>query len=108
MDIIQIKEILSEIYREKVGLPLREGSPIMDKLINPLSYLLAPFQDDIDTLSNTIEFANADLATAKLYASNFFVDIGNGNKSGGNIYVDRKSTRLNSSHIPLSRMPSSA
>ena len=28
---------------------------------------------------------------------------------GGNDYVvDRKSTRLNSSHIPLSRMPSSA
>ena len=25
-----------------------------------------------------------------------------------NGYVDRKSTRLNSSHIPLSRMPSSA
>ena len=27
---------------------------------------------------------------------------------GFNIYQDRKSTRLNSSHIPLSRMPSSA
>ena len=25
-----------------------------------------------------------------------------------NLHVDRKSTRLNSSHIPLSRMPSSA
>ena len=25
-----------------------------------------------------------------------------------NIFLDRKSTRLNSSHIPLSRMPSSA
>ena len=24
------------------------------------------------------------------------------------VYIDRKSTRLNSSHIPLSRMPSSA
>ena len=31
-------------------------------------------------------------------------------KEGKNLYVttDRKSTRLNSSHIPLSRMPSSA
>ena len=28
--------------------------------------------------------------------------------SGRNATVDRKSTRLNSSHIPLSRMPSSA
>ena len=28
--------------------------------------------------------------------------------SAGIILVDRKSTRLNSSHIPLSRMPSSA
>ena len=26
----------------------------------------------------------------------------------GSIWIDRKSTRLNSSHIPLSRMPSSA
>ena len=25
-----------------------------------------------------------------------------------NVFIDRKSTRLNSSHIPLSRMPSSA
>ena len=29
-------------------------------------------------------------------------------KDGKLIYEDRKSTRLNSSHIPLSRMPSSA
>ena len=29
-------------------------------------------------------------------------------KQGTYRYVDRKSTRLNSSHIPLSRMPSSA
>ena len=28
--------------------------------------------------------------------------------AGGDIREDRKSTRLNSSHIPLSRMPSSA
>mgnify|MGYP003345173460 CR=1 FL=1 len=28
--------------------------------------------------------------------------------TSGNITVDRKSTRMNSSHIPLSRMPSSA
>ena len=27
---------------------------------------------------------------------------------GGSLKLDRKSTRLNSSHIPLSRMPSSA
>ncbi len=27
---------------------------------------------------------------------------------GFKVYLDRKSTRLNSSHIPLSRMPSSA
>ena len=27
---------------------------------------------------------------------------------GAYVYLDRKSTRLNSSHIPLSRMPSSA
>ena len=31
-----------------------------------------------------------------------------GNSFGGAISLDRKSTRLNSSHIPLSRMPSSA
>ena len=87
MDITDIKKILSEIYREKVGLPLREGSPIMDKLINPLSYLLSPFYDDVNALSNTIAFADADITTAKLYASNFFVDIGNGSKSGGDIYI---------------------
>ena len=29
-------------------------------------------------------------------------------KPGGGNVIDRKSTRLNSSHIPLSRMPSSA
>ena len=28
--------------------------------------------------------------------------------SDGSVWIDRKSTRLNSSHIPLSRMPSSA
>ena len=31
-----------------------------------------------------------------------------GHHSGNSFPVDRKSTRLNSSHIPLSRMPSSA
>ena len=31
-----------------------------------------------------------------------------GNNHTATIYGDRKSTRLNSSHIPLSRMPSSA
>ena len=31
-----------------------------------------------------------------------------GRLSDAKSYVDRKSTRLNSSHIPLSRMPSSA
>ena len=31
-----------------------------------------------------------------------------GMRSRGNVFQDRKSTRLNSSHIPLSRMPSSA
>ena len=30
------------------------------------------------------------------------------NNSGDTLTLDRKSTRLNSSHIPLSRMPSSA
>ena len=29
-------------------------------------------------------------------------------KAGVEVAIDRKSTRLNSSHIPLSRMPSSA
>ena len=29
-------------------------------------------------------------------------------RNGGSAFADRKSTRLNSSHIPLSRMPSSA
>ena len=60
-----------------------------------------------------------------LYAANIYVDktlsgnITNGSYStsnrdnsgsDGDAYatVDRKSTRLNSSHIPLSRMPSSA
>lgn len=87
MDITKIKEVLSQIYREKVGLPLREGSPIMDKLINPLSYLLAPFNDDIDDLSSTIKLSGASVDTAKLFAANFFVDIGNGSKAGGDIYV---------------------
>ena len=31
-----------------------------------------------------------------------------GDESGADCVIDRKSTRLNSSHIPLSRMPSSA
>ena len=31
-----------------------------------------------------------------------------GELKGGALKIDRKSTRLNSSHIPLSRMPSSA
>ena len=31
-----------------------------------------------------------------------------GGSCAGLAYIDRKSTRLNSSHIPLSRMPSSA
>ena len=37
------------------------------------------------------------LATAKMLS-----------EAGAHVYGDRKSTRLNSSHIPLSRMPSSA
>ena len=37
----------------------------------------------------------------------FFLDPGEGKSYALNL-LDRKSTRLNSSHIPLSRMPSSA
>ena len=38
----------------------------------------------------------------------YYVDIGGYACSGVVLEGDRKSTRLNSSHIPLSRMPSSA
>ena len=37
-----------------------------------------------------------------------YVTIETDNKNLSGIGLDRKSTRLNSSHIPLSRMPSSA
>ena len=37
-----------------------------------------------------------------------YVCVPKAHASAGSAYLDRKSTRLNSSHIPLSRMPSSA
>ena len=46
-------------------------------------------------------------ATGLQVLSNFANDYGDFRK-GTDIKADRKSTRLNSSHIPLSRMPSSA
>src|ERR1051326_6509855 len=41
-------------------------------------------------------------------ASGLSCPVGFKNGTDGNVRIDRKSTRLNSSHIPLSRMPSSA
>ena len=70
-------------------------------------------------VSNQLK-ANANIIVPAIYGSTYGVNDGglylyNANESAGiyitpadNIELDRKSTRLNSSHIPLSRMPSSA
>ena len=55
-----------------------------------------------------VQIAEAVSAEAK-FEKNTLTEITNARASVGKIKVgDRKSTRLNSSHIPLSRMPSSA
>ena len=48
--------------------------------------------------------ANTDLATANLDDITFYIP----SYMGGRKALDRKSTRLNSSHVSESRMPSSA
>ena len=67
------------------------------------------------TTLNNMTFANVTLSSVAStfpnnYLSNSSVTIGTTNISLGGTAttIDRKSTRLNSSHIPLSRMPSSA
>ena len=62
----------------------------------------------IDKSTNAIEAANRKLET-KTHNSKFEVgSFGDLNLEEFVVTPDRKSTRLNSSHIPLSRMPSSA
>ena len=52
---------------------------------------------------------NADLKKLVQEMEDLRYEVKHGLKGkGDNITLDRKSTRLNSSHIPLSRMPSSA
>ena len=67
----------------------------------------------IEVQSYTNHINNASIVKAKLWMPE---DLNDEDKTVKQIesisprvlYVDRKSTRLNSSHIPLSRMPSSA
>ena len=69
---------------------------------------LAIFQEDIRTVWNTLIIAV--MATVMAIAIGFTLAwiLTRTNVPGREKLEDRKSTRLNSSHIPLSRMPSSA
>ena len=59
-----------------------------------------------DTLKKNYEFKNV-LTKGKYYNGNYIdIYIKKNNKKIN--YIDRKSTRLNSSHMPKYRMPSSA
>ena len=65
---------------------------------------LIAFEDDIAALFN----AGKIRAPVHLYSGNEEQIIASFRPIRAQDWVDRKSTRLNSSHIPLSRMPSSA
>ena len=51
--------------------------------------------------------ATGDCAS-EVISQDYFIDLTTGQQVLNNIFEDRKSTRLNSSHLKLSRMPSSA
>jgi len=77
----------------------------LDSLLDPAAYddygpngLQVPGRDDIESVATGVS-ANAELFSRAREEGVDFVLVHHG---------DRKSTRLNSSHMPKSRMPSSA
>ena len=65
--------------------------------------MAAEFSFDVVSTFNKQEMVNAIDQARREIATRYDLK-----DSGTTIELDRKSTRLNSSHIPLSRMPSSA
>ena len=85
-----------------------EGVSIINKpmILNQIAYI--PYMSDKDAFIQAAATLYASGATKLLIAhQNFTVPLYS-DLIDPNVILDRKSTRLNSSHIPLSRMPSSA
>ena len=82
---------------------------VNQKPIALLEYLIKTYTKEGDTV---LDFASGSMSTAIacIYTNRKCICIEKDETyfSQGEKRVDRKSTRLNSSHIPLSRMPSSA
>ena len=105
---------------------IREAPPIL--MHEPLAEFLGAFQGSDSTLSYTLAdtvklaghccptvtgaYLSTREALSGLYGDEIPVrgeiSVTALGRPGEGVYGDRKSTRLNSSHIPLSRMPSSA
>ena len=77
--------------------------------------LSGPVEHSLFTLKNpnriVLDVKGARMAASldmKDLAKSFLSGVRFGRRGKNDLRIDRKSTRLNSSHIPLSRMPSSA
>ena len=66
------------------------------------------FMSEVDTLMEAHQLNKKELAKKLNVSSSYITQVFKGKKFLNFYTLDRKSTRLNSSHIPLSRMPSSA
>ena len=73
-------------------------------MFNPLNF----FKNIGLSMFETIQQAKGSVKSAKTEADAKCLLIHKGRARLTDAILDRKSTRLNSSHIPLSRMPSSA
>ena len=87
---------------------LKELGNIYTRIMNPTQAVLEERISQLEGGAASVAFASGTAATF-----NTIINIAqqvNEIVSANNLYggTDRKSTRLNSSHIPLSRMPSSA
>ena len=69
--------------------------------------VMLPNKDGFE-IAEEIRAVNAQVPILFLTAKTQTNDVVKGFTLGGNDYIDRKSTRLNSSHFQVSRMPSSA
>ena len=85
--------------------------PIPDNLtpLSPNGFMLSIAKlPEVNFFCQQVDLPQVDLGNIEQMTPLSIVQIPGEMLSFGELHVDRKSTRLNSSHIPLSRMPSSA